>query len=968
MFLGLMAAHYAYGAVELLPPGNRPMPPGTHALTGGVVIPKPGERLDPGIIVIREGRIQAVGKDVAIPPDARVWDVSGKTIYAGFVDCYWPVSGSNAPAAAADRADAAARPSGGVAPFFGVETTDAISTRESSRFTAERRAATSYVPRSKSTAAMRELGFTAALVVPSQGILRGTSTLVALTDGSSGEALIRSEVFQHVAFETRAGERRSFPGSLMGVIASIRQAFFDARHYAEDQSDYARHPADRSRPAYDVSLEALLPACQKRLPVLFEPGSALMVWRAAQLATEIDLRSIFLASGQEWRRPDLLARGSAFIVPINFPVLPKMPEEGDWSQVTLDQLRAWDWAPENLAVLSSNGCQVALTSSGLSNRKTFRRHLQLSIARGFSEEDALAALTTVPARLCEIEAQLGTIEPGKIANLTVISGGSYFDPENKVSEVWIDGRVYREPERDSKTDNAEKEESEDGTAAVHTSTNTPAPGGTLKASVHPADKNQRHRQLLDLQSTRLARSPLADRGPLVQPRAVLIQNATLWTCTETGRLDNSDLLIVDGRIATIGSQARLRSDYPGPPLIIDAKNWHVTPGLIDAHSHTAILGDVNEMSLPSTAMVRIQDVVNSETDNLYQQLAGGVTAVNLLHGSANCIGGQSCVIKLRDGASPAALSFEGAPGGIKFALGENPKQSGAGDRYTSRFPQTRMGVAALIANRFTAAKQYLAEWDKHSTAGGLAPRRDLELEAIGEILEARRWIHCHSYRQDEILMLIRLMESFNVRVGTFQHVLEGYKVADEIARHGAGASAFSDWWAYKFEVYDAIPYNGSLLRERGVTVSFNSDSSELARRLNIEAAKAVKYGATSETEALKFVTLNPAKQLRVDNRVGSLKPGKDADLAIWSGSPLDTGSVCLQTWVDGKKYFDRALAPERSARLTAERIALLAKAKKCVALVGGGGAAEGPSGENFFEAPLERQYEGQDRHCLEEER
>src|SRR5207245_471464 len=288
--------------------------------------------------------------------------------------------------------------------------------------------------------------------------------------------------------------------------------------------------------------------------------------------------------------------------------------------------------------------------------------------------------------------------------------------------------------------------------------------------------------------------------------------------------------------------------------------------------------------------------------------AGGLTTANLLHGSANPIGGQNCVIKLRDGASPEELVFEGAPSGIKFALGENVKQSNWGEKFVTRFPQTRMGVRTFIANRFTAAQEYLAEWEAYrrksgsEAQGALPPRRDLELEAIGEILQGKRWIHCHSYRQDEILMLTRLIESFGVKIATFQHVLEGYKVADEIAKHGAGASTFADWWAYKFEVYDAIPYNGSLMHERGVVVSFNSDSSELARRLYQEAAKAVKYGGTSEQEALKFVTLNPAKQLRIDKWVGLLEPGKDADFAVWSKSPLDSGTVCLQTWVDGRKY------------------------------------------------------------------
>jgi N-acetylglucosamine-6-phosphate deacetylase len=340
----------------------------------------------------------------------------------------------------------------------------------------------------------------------------------------------------------------------------------------------------------------------------------------------------------------------------------------------------------------------------------------------------------------------------------------------------------------------------------------------------------------------------------------------------------------------------------------------------------------------------------------------------LLHGSANPIGGQSCVIKLRDGASPEGLIFDAALPGIKFALGENVKQSNWGDKAVTRFPQTRMGVRTFIANRFTAARENLANVGQASRLSTVPPRRDLELEAIGEILEGRRWIHCHSYRQDEILMLLRLMEQFGVKVGSLEHVLEGYKVADEIAKHGAGASTFSDWWAYKFEVYDAIPYNGSLMRDRGVVVAFNSDSSELARRLYTEAAKAVKYGGTPEVEALKFVTINPARQIRMDQRVGSLEPGKDADFAIWSKPPLDSRTVCLQTWIEGKKYFDRSLNAERAARLEKERADLLAKAKKLAQMSSGGedGVGGGGGDDSFFRVSLEHEFDGRDRHCLEE--
>jgi N-acetylglucosamine-6-phosphate deacetylase len=374
-------------------------------------------------------------------------------------------------------------------------------------------------------------------------------------------------------------------------------------------------------------------------------------------------------------------------------------------------------------------------------------------------------------------------------------------------------------------------------------------------------------------------------------------------------------------------------------------------------------------------MVRIGDVLNSESPNIYQQLAGGLTAANELHGSANPIGGQNQVIKLRDGEPPEGLKFEGAPPGIKFALGENVKQSSRTPTpgTAARFPQTRMGVRTFIANRFAAGQQYLKDWAEYKRSGGAPPRRDLELEAIGEILEGKRLIHCHSYRQDEVLAFLRTMEDYGVKVATLQHILEGYKVADEIAKHGAGASSFADWWAYKFEVYDAIPQNGSLMRERGVVVSFNSDSSDLARRLYTEAAKAVKFGGTPEIEALKFVTINPAIQLHIDKMAGSLEVGKDGDFAIWTKAPLDSTTMCVQTWIDGKKYFDSQLNPARAAALAKERDDLIAKAKKVASLsgpAGGQGANNAPENapedNSFFQISLEHIYDGVDRHCLDE--
>jgi N-acetylglucosamine-6-phosphate deacetylase len=316
-------------------------------------------------------------------------------------------------------------------------------------------------------------------------------------------------------------------------------------------------------------------------------------------------------------------------------------------------------------------------------------------------------------------------------------------------------------------------------------------------------------------------------------------------------------------------------------------------------------GSVNEAGQAISAEVRIGDVIDSDDIGIYRALAGGLTTAHVMHGSANPIGGQCQVIKLRWGVLPEEMKFKDAPPTIKFALGENVKQSNWGDEYTSRYPQTRMGVEQIMRDEFRAALDYEEDCARYNDDdSGIPPRRDLELEAIVEILRGERFVHCHSYRQDEILATMRVAEDFDFRIRVLQHILEGYKVADIMAEHGAGGSTFSDWWGYKFEVYDAIPHNGALMHNEGVLVSFNSDSDELARRMNTEAAKAVKWGGVSEEEALKFVTINPAIQLKIDDRVGSLEPGKDADFAVWNGSPLSTYSACEQTWLDGRRFFD----------------------------------------------------------------
>ena len=1000
MALALLSGVGHAAPPDLVPPGYRPIPPGIHALVGARVVVKPDETLTNATIIVRDGLIERVGKSVTPPADARVWDLTGMTVYAGFIDPHLT-------AAAAPRTPTAGGRGGGApvndltagtVKFFGVSSQDREAEGpgyEVARVTPERQMARSYVPDSKANEKLREIGFTAANVTPERGIVRGVSALVALSDEEPNATVIRPEVFQHVAFEIGGGRGGGYPGSLMGMVAVVRQSFLDAEHYKLDQDDYRKHDGQRPRPAYNPGLEALEPALAKKMRVIFEPRTALMVDRATRVAHELNLEFGIVATGQEWRRPELAkAAGAPFIVPLNFPSAPRLPQDDDWQQVTLDELRVWDWAAENPAVLRHQGLEIALTTTGLADKSVFRKNLRLALDRGLSEKDALAALTTVPARLCGVERQMGTIEAGKQANLTIVDGKGYFDPESKVRAVWIDGRYYRIAASEP------KEETKDGTGrgggrggrggnrggatepanstnvtVTATATNS-VPAGTNKletlAGKQPEGTNDQHTGAPEGRGgkskeaqKRIAQSPLTGRGVLTNPPALLIRNATIWTESAAGRLTNADLYVRDGKIQKIGRNLYPMGGAPDNTLVMDGTGLQITPGIIDCHSHSMILGGVNEGTLPSSAMVRVGDVVNSDTANIYAQLASGVTAVNLLHGSANPIGGQNCVIKLRDGESPEGLKFKDAPQGIKFALGENVKQSNFGDRTASRFPQTRMGVQTFFNERFVAAQQYLQAWTEYRKSGGVPPRRDLEMEALGEILEGKRLIHCHSYRQDEIVMLIRLMEQFGVKIASFQHVLEGYKVADEIARHGAGGSTFSDWWAYKWEVYDAIPYNGSLMRSRGVVVSFNSDSDDLARRLYQEAAKAVKYGGTPEEEALKFVTLNPAKQLHIDQRVGSLEPGKDADFAVWSGSPLDSFTVCRQTWIEGREYFDIALAPARAAALARERSELLVKVKKAG---GPGGPGGGDAANNsFFEVSLEHQYDGTIRHCLDNE-
>ena len=812
----------------------------THALVGASVVVRPGEVIDDATVVVRGDRILAVGprSAVEVPPDARVWEGEGLRVYAGFLEPWYEIE-------LPEPAESSAQDDPGLP---GPSTTSTL-------LHPERRAVDGLGLSEEQLSALREGGFTVAAVVPADGVLRGRAAVVHTGSGRPEERVLRAEA--GVVAELRGGGwgARAYPSSVMGAVAALRQALFDARHYLDDHAHYRRHAEDRDRPPYDPALEALAPVVRGEQPLLLEPGGVVMAHRALALATEHDIRAVLLGTGGEWRRPDLIPPDASLILPLDFPDAPEVPEQDDWIDVGLDELRHWDWAPEVPALMAGRGMRFAFTSHGLGEPAQLWSKLRAAGERGLMEVVAVDALTTRPASFLGMEDRLGTVAAGKLAYLTVLRGEGLFDEDAEVAMLFVDG----EPLVQNRDDGDEREGSSDETARAEVADPGAAEGGTAAKGTAGGKEIPR----------RVARDPREDRGPFLRPDVVVVRDATLWTSAEAGVLEQADLLVRDGRIVAIGPDL----DAPDDAHVVDASGLHVTAGLIDAHSHIAVIGGVNEGTNSTTAEVRIRDVLNSEDPRIHEQLAGGLTSSHIMHGSANAIGGQCQAIKLRWGAGPDGLVLEGARPTIKFALGENPKRSNwnPGPGVPRRYPRTRMGVEDVIRERFAAAQEYARVREEWDSDDGPYPRRDLQLEALAEILADERDIHCHSYRQDEILALMRLMEEFDGRVAVFQHVLEGYKVADELADHGAMASTFADWWAYKFEVYDAIPHGTTLMDERGVVTSVNSDSPDLARRMNTEAAKSVRYGGSDEERALAMVTINAAVQLGADDRIGSLE-------------------------------------------------------------------------------------------------
>ncbi|MYA09224.1 MAG: amidohydrolase family protein [Holophagales bacterium] len=896
--------------------GPPPEPPPFYAIEGVRVEVGDGTVLERATVVIENGTIAAVAEDAAIPAHAWVIDGEGLTVYPGLIDAMGslpqPRRPPGVPGAAAPGGQRR-RPDPDRALPRGPE--------DRPLTTPWKRAADDLRLDAEAVETWRKAGVTSIAATPGDGLFPGRLSLVRLgAPGRDPEHQVIAPELAQVASLSSGGGFGSYPGALMGRVAYFRQLLLDAAHYAAVTAAYEADPSGWRRPEFDRTLAPLAAVGSGEERILLPGSSAVEINRALRLGEELGL-DFALYGGQEGYRlaGELADSGVAVLVDVDWPEpLPERDRDPDADR-PLREILHERLAPTTPVELAEAGVQFALSSGGANGADDFLAGVRRAIEGGLEPARALQALTRDAAAVHGLDDRIGTVATGMAADL-VLADGYPWRESTRVEAVFIDGVRYAVSDGEEAEDDAENGESaREGESAGEPDETRPrgrrGPGGRGGSSEAAAP--MRLAEVASKYAEVAGDSMVPMTGPYREDDVLAITGATVLTMAgET--IENGTVVVRDGRIARVGSGVR----PPRGAHVIDADGGYLMPGIFDAHSHISTAGGVNEGSLAVTAMVRIEDVVDPTDVAIYRALAGGVTTVNILHGSANPIGGQNQVLKLRWGQDADGMRFEGAPPGIKFALGENPKRSRSFGPGPRRYPATRMGVLDVIREAFTEAAEYRDAWARHREAEAAGERsrppvRDLELEALVEILEGERLVHAHSYRADEILQLLRLAEELGFRIATLQHVLEGYRVADEIAAHGAGASTFSDWWAYKVEAYEAIPHNAALMADRGVLVSVNSDDAEEMRHLNHEAAKAVKWGGLSDDAALALVTINPARQFGIDDRVGSIEVGKDADLVIYDRHPLSSYAVVQTTLVDGKVYFDRELDRLRREQLAA---------------------------------------------------
>ena len=932
-----------------------------YAFTDAHLIVSSGNEITNGILLVKDDKIIGVGKDITIPEGAIIIDVNGDYIYPSFIDLY-----SNYGLPVPERGAYNFRPQ------YESNKEGAYHWNESIH--PEVNASEDFRYNKKQSQSYLNNGFGIVLTNNMDGIARGTAALVSLSNQKENKSILNDKSASCFSFKKGVSSQK-YPSSLMGSIALLNQLFLDAYWHQKTVN------------TTNLSFNAF--NNQYELPHVFQSDLVTDYNRIYKISDEYEIDFIVKGNGKEYQSIDELKNYNfPVILPLNFPKAYEVnnPEESDI--LTLSKLKHWESAPFNPRILSDNNVDFCFTMSGINKPIDFIKNLRITIEKGLSKNKALDALTIVPATLVEEENRLGTLERGKKANFIICSSdifedgiiyenwtngirniinekteidlrGFYtFSTKNEKKQISISGTISKLKMQEITSDSTSiKYELETNENNIVFNTKDISVRGTALFSDGVFKGTYQNLDGVNFEFTMTRDSLQSDKTKLFSVNydtiipsiyypnkaygnaysiisvPTIFTNATVWTNENEGVLLNTDVAIQDGKIIAIGSNLKKEELWPKTKIrvqFIDATGKHITCGIIDEHSHIAISRGVNEGSQAVTAEVKIGDVINPNDHNIYRQLSGGVTASQLLHGSANPIGGQSALIKLRWGSTAEQMKIEGADGFIKFALGENVKQSNWG-MFNTRFPQTRMGVEQVFYDAFYRAKSYQKQWDEYNSLSAsqkrktIPPRADLELDALVEILNSERFITCHSYVQSEINMLMHVADSMGFTINTFTHILEGYKVANKLKQHGAGASTFSDWWAYKFEVNEAIPYNATILNNKGIVTAINSDDAEMGRRLNQEAAKAVKYGGTSEEDAWKMVTLNPAILLHLDDRMGSIKVGKDADIVVWNGNPLSVYSKVEQTYVDGKLLFDITKNLELMKRDLKEKMRIINK-------------------------------------------
>lgn len=929
------------------------------AITNATIYSSSTVKIENATILFEGDKILEIGPQISIPKNATIIDATGKTIYPSFIDLYTEF-GIQKPQKKASNSRSPQYDSERNGYYWNDHIRADFNAYENLSYD------------EKTAKDLRETGFGTVLSFNNDGIVAGTGLLWTLNDvENNGTRILNNKISQHITLKRSSLSGQSYPSSLMGSMALIKQFYHDAKWYAAGGSK-----------TKDISLEIFNQ--NKNLVQIFNAGDKLNILRADKIGDEFGINYLIKGSGNELERIEEIKKTNAtLIIPINFPEAYDVSDSFLAEQVVLSDMKFWNQAPYNPKVLAENNINFALTTADLKNPKDFLTNIRKAVEFGFPKEKAIAALTEIPAKIAN-QTNIGSLKKGNLANF-IITSGDIFESKTTIQENWVQGNrfviekiqpsdirgkydltldsnkydlaiegeitkleakisqdkmefgtkiTYNDPwitivikGKDtissnfirisglkSETGLSGKAFLENGKEVTWSAVKKPATTEVKKDAT--TDKKEEKKTPVFYPVT----FPNIAFGNSTKPKqeTILFKNATVWTGEKEGILKETDVLIENGKIIKIGK------NLPQKGKVIDATGKHLTAGIIDEHSHIAISNGVNEGGQNSSAEVTIEDVVNSEDINIYRNLAGGVTSANLLHGSANPIGGRAAFVKLKWGCNPDEMLVKAAPKYIKFALGENVKQSNWGDIERLRFPQSRMGVEQVYEDYFSRALSYQKEWDAYNAnKAKIAPRFDIELETLSQILNKKRFITCHSYVQSEINMLLKVAEKYNFKIQTFTHILEGYKVADKMAKHGVGGSTFADWWGYKFEVNDAIPYNAALMNTVGVTVSINSDDAEMSRRLNQEAAKTLKYGGVTEEAAWNFVTLNPAKLLQVDDKVGSIKEGKDADVVLWSDNPLTIYATVEKTIVDGIIFFDLDQEKTKNETVQKERNELI---------------------------------------------